>query len=110
MPHGARNTADNHTTSVDLRMDYLSVRWFKSEFDAEADLSFAARQELRNRAESGSLTLRVLDGRRVGVIEEVKEFKKALHPEPFPDYESLGDTQVHVHELRSGKSIATCFE
>ncbi len=81
-----------------------------SELKLQTDLPFAARQELRDGAERGSLTLLTLNGRRIGVVEKIEKLEETLHPEPIPNHKSLCDAQVHIHERRGCKSVPACFQ
>ena len=65
---------------IALQVMKLSIS-AKLERETQTDLAFATRQSLRNRAKRGRLTLLDLNGRRVGVIEQVEELEKPLHSE-----------------------------
>src|SRR5882724_11614212 len=82
----------------------------KLERETQSDLAFAPRQSLRNRAKRGRLTLLDLNGRRVGVIEQVEELEKPLHSESLANNPGFRDAQVHIDERRSREGVASGFQ
>src|SRR5205807_8656422 len=82
----------------------------KLERETQSDLAFPARQSLRNCAKRGRLTLLDLNGRRVGVIEQVEELEKPLHSESLANNPGFRDAQVHIDERRSREGVAPRLE
>src|SRR5258708_22754850 len=65
---------------------------------------------LGNAAERCSLSLLNLNGCRVGIVQEIEEFEKALDFEALADDPRFRDAQIHVHEWRGAEGIATGFQ
>src|SRR4029077_9615315 len=82
----------------------------KLECETQPDLAFSAGQGLRDSAERCSLGLLNLNGGRIGIVKQIKEFEKALDFEAITDGPGFSDAQIHVNEMRSNEGIAARFQ
>src|SRR4029077_18868013 len=81
------------------------LKSYDLKFKFQADLAFAARQSLGNRAKAYD-RLVTLYGGWVAIIQKVEELEETLNPEALAHDPSPGNAQVHIDERRSGECIA----
>src|SRR5690242_13134465 len=76
--------------------------------DSYAQLPFASRQHLLQRAERKiGIRGRGLDGRRILPIEYIEELEQHLQSRTLTQIEALAEAHVEVHVVGRGESITT---
>ena len=90
-----------------MRMVRLSPCPRDSELQLNSHLSFAARQNLRHRAEANRTRRCCLDLRRVGAIQDIEILNQRLQAGMVAEPEPFGEAGIQIHKRRNHEMVST---